>query len=144
MVRSNKRSKKMKWGGDLSDSGKTDVESNSNPAMGVPVEPDTPPVGVPVEPNMPPVDAAQGAAPKTSWFSMPSLSSLNPFSKNTEDLASEITAAQAQVEKDKAVLADLIKQKSETQVITGGRRRSKKTKRSKRSNKKRTNKRHHR
>jgi len=156
---------------DLGD-GSTTVESNSNnpPVTAVPgPESITPPVGVPD----PQVGVAQGAsksaAPETtSWFSMPSLSSLNPFSKNTEDLTSEITAAEAKIATDQAKIATdqakiatdqaeldaLIEKKAAqvtaqvtTQVTTGGRRRSKRSnkKRSnkRRSSKRRTNKRRH-
>lgn len=147
MGRSNKRSKKMKWGGDPI-SGQTDVESNSNnPRVTAVPGPEsiTPPVGVAQGTAKSAAEgaaqsAAEGAAPETtSWFSMSTLSSLNPFAKKPEDLASEIMEAEAKVKTDKAALDALIKQKSETQV--GGRRRSKKTKHSKRSNKKRSNKR---
>jgi len=126
MVRSNKRSKKMKWGGDPSDSGATTNEYSSNPPVGIPPNPPNPPVGV-----TPPAEEKGFFDKVTGFFSS---------DKSPDDLAKEMKEAQDQIDKYNAVLSEL-KQKQATQVKTGGRRRSRRTKR---SNKKRTNKRRHR
>ena len=124
----------MKWGGDPSDYGSTTNDYSTVSPVGGPPNPNSnPPVG-----NPPPASATEekgflsGLGDKVTGF----------FSseKSEADLVKEITEAQDQVKKYTAVL-DELKQKQATQVKTGGRRRSRRTKR---SNKKRTNKRRHR
>ena len=116
----------MKWGGDPSDSGNTTNEYSSNPPLGVTPNPYNPPVGV-----TPPTQEKSIFDKVTGFFSS---------DESPEDLAKKITEAEEQVNKYNKVISEL-KQKQATQVKTGGRRRSRRTKR---SNKKRTNKRRHR
>jgi hypothetical protein len=134
MVRSNKRSKKMKWGGDPSDYGSTTNDySTVSPVGGPPPPP--PAVGV--------AQGTTASATEEKGFLSglgDKFTGLFSSEKSPEDLAAEMKEAQDQVNKYTAVLSEL-KQKQATQVKTGGRRRSRRTKR---SNKKRTNKRRHR
>jgi hypothetical protein len=139
MVRSNKRSKKMKWGGDPSDSGATTNDYSTVSPVGGPPNPNSnPPVGGP--PPASDTDEKSIFGKIGDKFTGLFSSEKSPEEKSPEDLAAEMKEAQDQVNKYTAVLSEL-KQKQATQVKTGGRRRSRRTKR---SNKKRTNKRRHR